>query len=265
MNRYTKENEKLIIREYLKVRSCCKVQDITGFPKSSVRNILLKNNIDRREIGSHKRKYSFNVKFFDILDKSSAYWLGFLYADGSVCNNVLEINLSRRDKNHLYRFLKSIKSNHPVGDYESFNKKTNKKYEISKISIYSKELCNKLISLGCVERKSMILEFPCFIKDSLLPEFLRGYFDGDGGVNSKLRRFNIVSTKQFVQEYIKTLRKMEPRLTFGKITKNAISDVYSFSIFGRKNIPLVYRILYPPYCKLFLERKRNEFIKATKS
>ena len=30
------------------------------------------------------RKYSFNEGFFDELTEKSAYWLGFLYADGYV-------------------------------------------------------------------------------------------------------------------------------------------------------------------------------------
>jgi len=30
------------------------------------------------------RKYKFNEEFFDVLNEKSAYWLGFLYADGYV-------------------------------------------------------------------------------------------------------------------------------------------------------------------------------------
>ena len=34
---------------------------------------------------------------------------------------------------------------------------------------------------GCIQNKSLVLQFPT-ISNSLIPHFIRGYFDGDGSV-----------------------------------------------------------------------------------
>ena len=59
------------------------------------------------------------------------------------------------------------------------NKTTNCRF---RISFNSKKLCSDLTRLGAVRNKSLILTFPKFITDELMPSFILGYFDGDGCV-----------------------------------------------------------------------------------
>ena len=77
------------------------------------------------------RKYNLNENFFDELNEKSAYWLGFLYADGYVSSyeNSIGISLKSEDINHLEKFknfLNSINNfggiyKYRWGDYEIIN------------------------------------------------------------------------------------------------------------------------------------------------
>ena len=58
-------------------------------------------------------RYKYNRDFFEVIDTpEKAYWLGFLYADGSVSSkrNDVEISLKGFDIEHLYKFKKFVKS-----------------------------------------------------------------------------------------------------------------------------------------------------------
>ena len=73
--------------------------------------------------------YSLDENYFKVIDtEDKAYWLGFLYADGSITRFYktdkktgekvirslsLELGLQSGDKHHLEKFLESIKCNVP--------------------------------------------------------------------------------------------------------------------------------------------------------
>jgi intein/homing endonuclease len=48
------------------------------------------------------------------------------------------------------------------------------------IRLYGKKLHDDLVKHGCVEKKSLILQFPKDLSQELISHFVRGYFDGDG-------------------------------------------------------------------------------------
>ena len=75
------------------------------------------------------RKHKVNEKYFDkINSQEKAYWLGFLWADGSIYktatrssgNNRLNITQQKSEIDHLKKFKKSINC-----DYDIKVKKTN--------------------------------------------------------------------------------------------------------------------------------------------
>ena len=52
-----------------------------------------------------------NIRNFEIIDtEEKAYWLGFLYADGSVSStdNRIELGLAEKDLNHIEKFKEFI-------------------------------------------------------------------------------------------------------------------------------------------------------------
>lgn len=129
-------------------------------------------------------KASFNETIFDSIDtEEKAYWLGFLFADGTISSSPLrndaktqyqiELSLSSKDSPHLEKFAKFIGYTQPLYCDETR----------CRISVYSKHMWQVLNSNGCTPQKSLTLKFPkieLFKNTQLVFHFVRGYWDGDG-------------------------------------------------------------------------------------
>ena len=186
--RLKNEEERLIFikatQDYLlnKDKSARQVAREYNLGRDRFTNYLKRNNYLRP-----KKDNSYNENFFEeINNEEKAYWLGFLYADGSISNlevsskNTVDLCLSDIDKDHLFKFKKSLNYK---GDIK--NKKIGKgRYKASRLAIYGEKIVNDLIYLGCTPRKTFTLEFPNenILPKSLQRHFIRGYFDGDGSV-----------------------------------------------------------------------------------
>ena len=135
-------------------------------------------------------KYTYNKNYFkQITTETQAYWLGFLYADGCISrfyrneklkSMSLELTLQSNDIKHLENFRNDLEANIPIQ-----HKIISNKYEADRIVINCTYMCQDLINLGCTPTKSLTLEFPNneIVPKHLLKHFIRGYFDGDGGIS----------------------------------------------------------------------------------
>lgn len=129
------------------------------------------------------RKYSFNENYFERIDTEwKAYWLGFIYADGYVNSqkSSFELGLQDLDYSHIVKFRNAISGDMPVREKnKNWNGKIYKGYSLQVNSIKFKQ---DLINKGCLENKSLIIEFPTYsmVPKSLMRHFIRGYVDGDG-------------------------------------------------------------------------------------
>lgn len=107
----------------------------------------------------------------------------------------IELSLKAEDEQHLYKFRKFINNNNKVSFRE--------KQKAYRYCFRSKQIHADLIKLGCVPRKSTILEFPSQsqVSDDFLFPFLRGYFDGDGSLwfEGKTKGISILSSKPFLE------------------------------------------------------------------
>lgn len=119
--------------------------------------------------------------FKEINSEEKAYWLGFLYADGCVDNNlrhiILELNI--KDYDHIVKFKEVLETNAKIAIKEPTTTKPNRSV---RIVISCKQMCCDLVKLGCIPCKSAKLVFPNKnqVPNHLLSHFIRGYFDGDG-------------------------------------------------------------------------------------
>lgn len=154
------------------------------------------------------RKYNLNENFFDVLNEKSAYWLGFLYADGFVRmkdgkSGELKLKLKDTDKNHIEKFLKDINCDKPI------KCGIDNKSKFCSVTIYSNLLVNKLFDLGCVNNKTQKIRLP-ELTEELISHFIRGYFDGDGSISKVKNRPNsfsvsICSNKNFNKDLLQFL------------------------------------------------------------
>ena len=63
------------------------------------------------------RKYNCNYDYFKEIDtEDKSYWLGFLYADGSIhkTKHTIDLVLSINEKEHLYKFNNYLESTYPI-------------------------------------------------------------------------------------------------------------------------------------------------------
>lgn len=198
-----------------------------------------------------------------------AYVLGFLFADGNISHtkrNTWFWSLQITDKEILFTMREKINSSHKI----SYKKKIENNKQLYRLQIGSKEMCSDLIKLGLTPKKSKTMLFPK-IPDKYFSDFLRGYFDGDGGIwlgfkNKKgNNKFYIVSTyftsgsEHFLASLMKILSNKG--VLGGSLVKKEKGFDLKYSI---KDTLILYKIMYNNLTqenKLFLKRKKVVFEK----
>ena len=152
--------------------------------------------MERDPRGGHNRS-KINENFFKTWSSSMAYVLGFIYADGAVIDSRISsrtcyLLLSNNDSDLLYQIRKTLSSDHKL-DYRPATKRNfgkGKTYLCKpsyRLRIGNKAIYTDLLSYGLIPRKSLTIELP-EIPDRYFSFFLRGYFDGDGCVNTGARK-----------------------------------------------------------------------------
>lgn len=192
------------------------------------------------------RKYTLNEEFFDELNEKSAYWLGFLYADGYVRkrkSSELRLKLKEDDKSHIEKFNNDLGSNSPIKYYS--DGKSNSCY----VSINSNKLVSKLFELGCVQNKTQEIRLPN-IPNEFINHFIRGYFDGDGSIYKVKKlpnsyKITICSNNEFVNDIYNFFK-------FGSIVKY---ENYGLWIISKIDDIKYFRDFIYKYKETFLERK----------
>lgn len=244
--------------------------------KLGIRELAKKYSVNRQvltgwlmakgvEISNRRAEKSFNISFFNEIDsEEKAYWLGFMFADGSVGQYKksyrIELSLAIKDSEHLQKFANALMFS-----------KIKKTSDRCRISIGSKIMFEKLIEYGCTEKKSLTLEFPktsIFQDKLLITHFVRGYFDGDGCIShsdkeKKKLNVTILGTEKFLLDLnmcIYPEKKM-------KLAKK--KNIYVLSFNGKTGLEFLKRIYsgstihldrkkqkYNEYCRLYEESYR---------
>lgn len=211
-------------------------------------------------VKSDYKKYEVDESIFEEIDtEESAYWLGFIAADGYVSGGNLAIRLCERDVGHLEKFRKFIQSTHPVNKYNA--KIKGKEHPSCSIFIYSKKIINDLAKLNIVENKTRSFEVPR-IPVELLKHFWRGFFDGDGSISSStdpkrgrnVEKFNISITGnrlvvECFEKYVKSLLSTKSDSKNVKGTEN-----YYFRVSGNNSVKTILSEIYNNP-KIYLDRK----------
>ena len=236
------------------------ISQILNINYTTVHRKLRKLNLN---LPNRNNELKFNNKVFDSIDtEEKAYWLGFLYADGSVSskNNHVELSLKGDDKNHLEKFKSFLSSKNPVRI--GIAKCGDKIYSRCRFTATDSHFRNKLIELGCIPNKSLILKFPnksIFTSQDLLIPFIRGYVDGDGCLSyTKNGRLiiEIIGTKEFLSEIIALYPDIFTS-TFHKDKRRPNSNTYYIACSYSKADK--FAILLYDNATIYLDRKYNRF------
>ena len=132
--------------------------------------------------------YKINDKYFEKINTANkAYVLGFIYADGSIGNTAFTIGISNKDIEILNFICKELKTVRPLYYRCRDNKYSEGKYAI--LSIASVKMVGDLIKNGIIKNKTYLSNsFPIKTNHRYFSDFLRGFFDGDGGIGVAKRK-----------------------------------------------------------------------------
>lgn len=180
-------DRELIILMYGSGLSCNEVSKRLGCDRRTIDRVVSKLGV-MRPIRDEIAKYDINVKYFSNIDtEPKAYWLGFLFADGSLVHDcarthgmrVLQISLAQKDLEHLETLRAAFGSGHPISKYKKF----------VRLHICCQEMARDLVRHGWDEFKSRGA-WPK-LDSELERHFVRGFFDGDGWVSRSKKRKRI--------------------------------------------------------------------------
>ena len=266
---FSNEEKENIVKLYLEGKSTVEIGKMYKFDHHSIASVLDEYHVDRRDASHCNRTYSVNDEYFDNIDtQNKAYVLGFLFAYGNNCmqKSTIRIALQEKDRDILEKIRIDIGSNKPLCLKSSENKRNNGEgYDYKDqyaLDVCNKHWCERLSELGCVHNKSLVLKFPDYLSDEMLPHFIRGYFDGDGCiVNAKSgnHNINLTSTKDFcvsVQNIVFNLFGIKSYIRPAS-NKNGITSVWTLS--KKQDIKTFLDWIYKD-AELYLERKYNRYI-----
>ena len=178
-----------------------------------------------------------NQSAFSEINQDSAYWIGFLMADGCIINNIVSLGLSIADISHVIKFKTFMGSKHKINEYKS---KTDGR-EAIKLSIHSDKIVSDLSRFGVIKGKTKRatvkqLEFN--------PHFWRGVIDGDGSVvrvKDKYPNISLVGSDELCGQFLNFVKTVYHgsiktivhnheniyRIRFsGKVAKAVINTLY---------------------------------------
>jgi hypothetical protein len=240
-------------------------------------NLNLKNYCKRSKENNKSRvkkefPWHFKKDFFYTWSNEMAYVLGFMIADGFVFKNPRGssyFGIATTDREIVEKIRFVLGSNHKIG----VRKYKNPEWKICYVlQIGSKEVVEFIKRFGLIANKSLNINFPKNIPNKFLRHFVRGYFDGDGGVYLKqhwrknrgklywvFQVYFVSGSKKFLEGLHDALKGCVKGGFINK-KKRGYALVFSHS----DGLALA-RFMYKGVSKeVFLERKYNIFAKAYK-
>ena len=137
------------------------------------------------QAGKLKNKiYNYDENYFaNILTPNQAYIVGYITGDGTVFDRGkskrLVLTLAEKDKQLLEDIAQELNMHDAIKFRKKYKENEQNKYSLT---INSTKMCNDLISLGIVPRKTGLERWIDFKNPTLQWAYLRGFFDADGHV-----------------------------------------------------------------------------------
>lgn len=206
-------------------------------------------------------KYNNNKNAFnEIKTEEDAYWLGFITADGYVCETQPKIvlTLGEIDYTHLEKFAKYMGYT-PEEIAVLIKKRYGRAYTHDNV-VYSLTVCGKqivqnLVDKNVVQGKSgKEVPYICSSK-KLQKAYIRGLIDGDGYIGSTEFRMGLVGSLKitnFVRDFIDNELNWNDKSSH--IYKHG--KIYKYEISGRLKTTQILHLLYDD-ASIFLDRKYN--------
>ena len=175
-----------VVALYESGKTMSEIGVLYGVTQPAVSNLFRRNGIPARP--QNWRRYDLDESVFDTITDASAYWIGFLMADGCVMRQHggkssanIAVTLSTVDIKHLYKLRAFLGANNPIPIAEA----TDTYKSRCTLRVTSNRLASRLAIYGIVPRKTKYAQAH-YVEH--LPAFWRGVLDGDGSLEIRETR-----------------------------------------------------------------------------
>lgn len=208
-------------------------------------------------ISRAKRDQTARHDAFSALCKESAYWIGFLLADGCVTDTggrQLVVSLKAADRGHLEKLKAFLGSTNAIQEFDAAAG-NGKVYPTCRFAIRSQELINDLAEWGIVPRKSQ-RESPHadLVADR---DFWRGVVDGDGYLGLSKSKTSVILQPKFElvgsEELVKAFASFAKAALDVDLTPRKKRSVWSVACSANPALKIV-KALYKD-ADVYLDRK----------
>lgn len=215
-------------------------------------NVHIRSQHEQVILENIKRTNPINHTFFSVLTDESAYYLGFIAADGTVRKhrNEIKIGLSIADKLFLEEFKQRIKSENKIKTYVTTNG-----FECCEFSFSSLQIKLDLLKYGVVPNKTYIGLDLNLIPEPFQLAFIKGFFDGDGSFtyNKNTKQAKV----SFTSHTVGILKNIQNFFNDGSIYQDKRTKVYSLEFSTLPSLKIMeqfYKINSP-----YLQRKKDKY------
>lgn len=264
-----------VINLYNSGLSAYEIQDIVGCKSVNTIYNFIRQHCQIRN-GRHGLNWNANMNknfFKEPLSERAQYWLGFLFADGSVYtpnresrNPVISLEVAVKDDYLIHEFKKDLNLDNKV----QYRTKDNGS-QFCRIQFASKEIADDLAKYGILPNKTFHVDQFIGEEDTLTGHMLRGFMDGDGWVTS-VNDSSIAPAIGFVGNYytMEMLRRiLANRLKVNPdvhIDMNVEKNRWPKIVYRRiDDVIKLYEFMYPVDTTLFLSRKKDKLIEFWKN
>lgn len=231
---------------------------VSNFIKNNIPDLKITNAID----SAKRRAYnnSFLTIFENINSESSAYFLGFITADGCIYTpkngqEILSIDLQLGDFNVLEKF--------KMYSHCKQNIIINTKRNSCRLYIPSNKICNNLRKLGIDNKKTGTEVLPT-LPSNMYSHYIRGFFDGNGciyfGTKNTHHSFSLASGSYKLLYSIKS-KLNSLGINTSNVNGNRKDKCLYLSISEKDSIVKIYQYLYED-AYIYMNRKHNKFKKV---
>lgn len=204
--------------------------------------------------------YNFKEDIFEKIDSpEKAYWVGFLYADGSISSNSHKISISLKedDKEHLLNFENFLGMSQSCLNYREKTKSYN-------FTVARKKTHGDLQSLGFTSKKSYDTTITVWnnIPYQFKKDFILGLWDGDGSFSVSKDKKNcasLISNNDSLLITIVEYLNHELGEDFCKIKERTIGDPYPRIRICYNKVKTFGNWLYQNINYPVLQRKKDAF------
>jgi hypothetical protein len=216
-HRLSKTERNELPKMYQSGMSCTNLANHYGVSTAAIYGLLKRRGVVFRNASESQKKCQLDESVFDIITPESAYWAGFLFADGTIIERggspEVALVLSERDREHVVNFQKFLGSSHKILDVKPQIKSKRKTKTAVRLCVRSIQIASALKRFGFAKHLGSIA----------IPElancrhFWRGVIDGDGcigfmsGNKSHCARIELVGGFPLLSQFVDFIHNNFPK------------------------------------------------------